>query len=151
MNKFLIILAENQISVSECSDGEYTPLKLEGEEKQAYDKVSFWQWFKKKRDYSGEALSFLVISDDDNFAIPDEIKLSAINGFQIDSLCKKKLQEQSKKHTILSFPLIENLKQALAIKEKEPTKIDVNLNESLTKPNIADIFKKQTQEYKYER
>ena len=151
MNKFLIILAENQISVSECSDGEYNPLKREGEEKQPYDRVTFWQWFQKKLDYSSEALSFVVISDEEDFSIPDDIVLSDVNHFQTDTLCTKKLQQHTKKYKVISFPLIKNLKQPLPVKEKEPKKIDANLNENLTKLNIADIFKKQTQEYKNER
>ena len=147
MNKFLIIVAENKISVSECSGGEYTPLKREGEEKQPYDKVTFWQWFQKKLDYGGEALSFVVISDEEDFSIADDIILSEVNHFQTDTLCRKKLQQHTKKHKILSFPLIESLSQPLPSQEEEPTKIDTNLNENFTKPNIADIFKKQTREY----
>jgi len=147
-DKFIIIIENRKISIIVCEDGEYNYLKREGEERQPFEQDSFWQWFREKIDYSGEELSFVVISDDKSFSIPDDIKLSRENKFQKDTQCFERLRRYTKQSNY--YPHIKDLEpipKKRVNKQKKDTK-NGYLHKSFTQKTIADIFREETRKYR---
>lgn len=151
-NKYFIVLVNNKISISRCENGEFFPLKIEGEEEQNYSK-NFWEWFKDKIEYDDEALSFVVISDKNDFVIAPDIVLNKINTFENDTLCKKKIETLTYRYSLLSFPAMQSISSIQEEKDLETPKETIceKTVKRSTKKTIADIFNRQTQEYENEK
>ena len=145
-NSYLIILQNNIISVAECEEGKLLFIKKNGEKELPYKAATFWEWFKEKIDYESEELSFIVLSDLKEFAIPKDIKIAKKSAFLSNSSCLAKIgQFQSGLH-FLSFPKIDSFKPKK--REKRVTKVPQKDIGTLTKTSIADIYIKETLEYK---
>ncbi len=150
MDRFFIVLQDGNISVSRYDDSEFRVIKHEGEMEQKYAPNSFWLWFKDKIEYADEELSFIIVTDDKEFSIPSSvgIKLSSTNGFDDDSFIDEKIISISKGMFVFSFPQRKERAVKATIEEKEIPK--VKIEELLGKNDIANYFRKQTQEFKNE-
>jgi hypothetical protein len=110
-------------------DGEkLSILRREGEEELDFDE-SFWEWLRGKIEYEGEEVSFLVVSDRDEF----EIK-----GFNI---AKRNIFEgkeiNHKKGKVFAFPFfeIEKIEEEKEVIQKSSTP-------------LMEYFIKKSKEYK---
>lgn len=150
MNKFLIVLKDGNISISKYINAEFEVIKHEGEVKQKYDFNSFWLWFKDKIEYTDEELSFVVVTDNKEFCIPTScgICLSQTNSFDDDSFIDEKIISISKGMFVFSFPQRKERAVKASIEEKEIPKVQIE--ELLGENDIANYFRKQTQEFKNE-
>ncbi len=147
MDKYFIALHNGNIAISRCENGAYVSIKKEGEDEQPYHPSEFWEWFKEKVDYDDEALSFIVVCDVDTFTIAKEIRLAKTNAFTNDASCLSKIEKYQNMFTLLSFPKIEKLdirKKSHPKKSKTPKK-EMKI---ITNTTIADIYTKETMEYK---
>ncbi len=119
MNKFIIYLIDDFISVYGF-ETEPIPLKKEGEEKFKYSS-DFWEWFQEKIDYNNEELSFIVVTNREDFAISKKIKLAETN------YIKETPQgiQHYKDTKIKTFPELEKIKKSVILKTvKEKTFAD---------------------------
>lgn len=147
---YLIIKQENNISLYECNnDAQILPIKNKGEKEQVYDSHKFWKWFMDKVDYASENLSFVVLSDNDNFTIPSDINLSEINYLQNNEPCKRKVEQLAQSYKLLSFPELKNF--TIKKKKQDIRKIDKKIIQNIEKTNLADVYNKKTQEYKNDK
>lgn len=146
---YIITVVENRVKVQEYVDGTLTLLKNRGEEEQAYDELQFWSWFKEKIEYQDEELSFVVITDNKEFLIPDsaEIKLHEKSSLDNDSYINDKILSLAKNLFVLSFP---NRIAPEPTTQKEPQKVEPKIEEPLSENAVAGYFRKQTQEFKNE-
>jgi len=124
MDKFIIYFIDGFISVYYGDD--FIPLKYEGEEKFKYSE-DFWEWFKKKIEYSKEGLSFIVISDKE-FKIPEDIVISKKSRFT--KLPSLKVPENFK---IYTFPEIKKDIEKITKKSDKKTFLDFFVDKSLKK------------------
>ena len=119
MNKFIIYLIDDFISVYGF-ETEPIPLKKEGEEKFKYSS-DFWEWFQEKIDYNNEELSFIVVTNREDFAISKKIKLAETSSFKEIPLGL----QQYKDTKIKTFPELEKIKKSVILKTvKEKTFAD---------------------------
>ncbi|MDQ7005563.1 MAG: hypothetical protein Q9N67_11860 [Ghiorsea sp.] len=72
-NCYGIKLAHGQVQCCDLARNEY--IKNNGERKWHYDDTEFWSFFLKKINYDEETLSFLILSDQNDFPIPSHIRL----------------------------------------------------------------------------
>ena len=150
MDSYFIFYVNEDISLYICSKNELKIKSFEGEESQKYDKQKFWEWFKEKVEYEKEPLSFVVISDKKEFNIPDDIKIAEKNSFLSSPSCLSKIKQLQSGYNIISIPNIEDLDKNIPkqIKKIKPIKPKI---ENISKPTIADIYKKETQRYKNDK
>jgi len=146
MNSFVIYSFKENISVYEQISETLEPLKNKGEIEQKYNADLFWSWWKKKVEYQDEELSFIVITDNKEFSIPDDICIADKNSLSqniINDLLLK-LPTNSK---VLSFPKIENLKiNHVKVEESKEEKIEISIN--IASPSLATFFRNKTNEMK---
>jgi len=130
MNYFLIKLLNNEISLYYKSRGEFEIIRYKGEEYQQFNKSSFWSWWRNKVEYDQREVSFVVITDRDEFIIPSDIILSEENLFlKYNSI--KDIEYLVEGNKLMLFP-ISNVSQQSQI-----------LSDGL----IADYYRKKTDEY----
>ena len=127
---FLFVFKDKKVAVYLCEDKEMISLRYEGEEFFEFDE-NFWDWFKRKIDYQGEGLSFIILNRD-SFDIPDDIKLKEKNEFCVDEI-----DLEFKK--FISFPKIELKSKTKKLKPLKKVK---------AKKTIADIYKEETKRYR---
>ena len=146
MNSFVIYSFKENISVYEQISETLEPLKNKGEIEQKYNADLFWSWWKKKVEYQDEELSFIVITDNKEFSIPDDICIADKNSLSqniINDLLVK-LPTNSK---VLSFPKIENLKiNYVKVEEAKEENIEIPIN--IASPSLATFFRNKTNEMK---
>ena len=75
MTSYLIIYKEGYISIYEYNE-EFEILKYNGEEKQKFEFSQFWEWWREKVEYTNQKISFVVLTDKEEFKLPDFISLS---------------------------------------------------------------------------
>ncbi len=147
MNNYYLIHLDNE---GKTSVYKVLPsLKLEilknyGEEYTKYDKYDvFWKWFKRKIEYEGEELCFIVSSCEEYFIVDEKINISSIHTLNEDEI-KTILSTNEKLSTYLfCYP---NMEINFEKKKEELTEIyDEN------KKNIQNYFRKKTMEYKYRK
>ena len=151
MDSFLLVYTNGQISVAACIDDELMVLKYEGEASQRFEEERFWKWFKEKIEYHNEPLSFIVMTDQESFVIPKDITIAPKSGFSFECLQTVGQKQQFKECNIFYIPMIEKMITSI---EKEPKKRQKRapepekIVENLTKPTVADAYKKETQRYR---
>ena len=150
MDSFLLVYTNGQISVAACIDDALKVLKYEGETSQRFQKERFWKWFKEKIEYQNEPLSFIVITDQESFAVPEDITIAQKSGFSFECLQKIGQKRQFNAYHIFYFPVIEKIPPI----EKGPQKRQKRVSkpkkivENLMKPTVADAYKKETRKYR---
>jgi len=158
MNSYLIIYIKNKIEVSEYIDNKrLEKLRYRAEIKQNYDETEFWKWFKKKIDYDNEELSFIVITDEKDFNIPQNSKITISEVNKISQ--NQDIIDISKGYFILSFPKrdkIENSSEVMAstspyneVKTIDEAKTVVSDNNKSN--SLVNAFRKQTEGYKNDK
>ena len=151
MNSYFILFLDEQISLYNCLNEDLMLRRVEGEKSQKYHPKKFWKWFKEKEEYEGEPLSFVIISDKKEFTIPDDIIIADKNSFSSTPSCLAKIQRLKNDYNIISIPKINNLDKVVIpkkVKKSEPIKPKI---ENITKPTIADFYKKETQRYRNDK
>lgn len=149
IDSYLIKYINDEISVFENNDGSLEILKKYGEEVQAFCHDDFWKWFKTKIGYKKQSISFVILSDKDEFLIDDKITIAQENSFLSNDLAVKKIQEQSGGLNIISFPDVEDLKSIKRDDVKEETAIKIEID-TRSENNIANYFRNETKSYRDE-
>jgi len=144
MRSFVIYSFNENISVYEEIDTTLEPLKNKGEIEQHYNADLFWSWWKRKVEYQDEASSFLVITDNKEFRIPDDICIADKNSLS-QNIINDLLLTLPNDSEVLTFPKIENLEinymQVEEFKEEE-----VVVPHNISNPSLATFFRKKTNE-----
>ena len=79
---FLIYEIKNKITLYEYNKNKFNIIKNNGEESTNFsNKELFWEFWKDKVQYQDENVGFIILTDEDLFDIPNNIKL--INEIQI--------------------------------------------------------------------
>ena len=146
MDSFLIKLIANEIAVYENEDDRFVPLKHRGEEIQTYKEDSFWNWWKEKIEYDGRAMNFVVITDREEFVIPENISICENNSFMEIAHIKRRLSDLSKGYNIFFFPKVENFEITPTVIKKK--KIAKKENISIKEDSLLSYFRRKTDEYK---
>jgi len=149
INAYIIKLIKNRVTVSEYAEGSLTVLKNRGEKEQTYHEVKFWSWFKQKIEYEDEELSFVVITDNEEFLVPPsaQINLHQTSTLDNDSYINDAIISMSHGLFVLSFPQRSTLHVQKVTEETQEEEIP---EEPLSENALASYFRKQTQGYKNE-
>ncbi len=147
MDSYFITYRDDKISLYLCLDEKLQIRSVEGEDSQKFHPQKFWDWFKEKVQYDREALSFIILTDKNEFEIPKDIKIAEKNSFLSSPSCISKIKQLQSGYNIISIPKIEDLDKNIPkqIKKIKPIKPKI---ENISKPTIADIYKKETQRYR---
>jgi len=146
MNTFLIKLIENEIAIYENKDGYFIPLKHKGEEIQSYQEDTFWSWWKEKIEYDGRAVSFVLITDREEFVIPKNIAIEDENSFVKIAHINRRLSELSQGYNLLSFPHVEDFKTPpKCVEKQERVKKE---NSVIKEDSLVSYFRRKTDEYR---
>ncbi len=155
MNSYFIRYIKNRIEVSKYINNNLETLKYLGETEQEYNKTKFWIWFKKKIEYEDEELSFVVVTDNKEFNIPQDsgITISAINKISQNQDINKHIRNISKGYFILSFPKRDNklLQKSSDVTASASPFNEVKIIVSNKSNSLANAFRKQTRGYKDEK
>jgi hypothetical protein len=143
---YFIKYIHNEISVQERRDDKFHYIKKNGEKDFPFESDIFWRWFKEKIAYREELeLSFVVLTDQDDFAIDDTISLAKKNHFLTDSLAIEEIQEQSAGLKIHTFPKMADFTAIEASNAgRKPDKTHDNTGEG----TLAEYFRKETKTYR---
>jgi len=144
MRSFIIYSFKENISVYEEIDTTLEPLKNKGEIEQNYNADLFWDWWKKKVEYQDEASSFLIVTDNKEFRIPDDICIADKNSLS-QNLINDLLLTLPNNSEVFTFPKIENLKINY-IKVEEFKEEEVVVPHNISNPSLATFFRKKTNE-----
>jgi len=79
MRSFFIYHKDGSISLYEYRNKELSVFKNKGEIEQTYDPDAFWDWWRDKVEYQDEEISFFIMTDQDSFDIPSDIRISKEN------------------------------------------------------------------------
>lgn len=79
MRSFFIYHKDGNISLYEYIDKELIVLRSKGEEEQTYGHDAFWDWWRDKVEYQDEEISFFIMTDQDSFDIPSDIRIAKQN------------------------------------------------------------------------
>jgi len=144
INAYVIKLVKNRIEVSAYAESTLTVLKNKGEKEQVYHELEFWSWFKQKIEYKDEELSFVVVTDNEAFLIPDscQINLHQTSAVDNDSYINNALITLSQDLFVLSFPQ----RSTPQMDSDTITKEEEIPEEPLGENAIAAYFRKQTQQ-----
>lgn len=76
MNSYFIKLYNSTIFTCEMTSNELYILTRNAEDEQPYQKDDFWEWFKQKIEYDGEALCFIIATDEDTFEVCSTLQIA---------------------------------------------------------------------------
>ena len=153
---FLITYINKEITIARYRDGEFHVLKYKGEKVQEYEKDFFWEWFKQKIEYKDEPLSFVIISDQNFFLLP-ELTIAKEHGFAKDREMQSRLRELASLDKLLYIPQIqsisEEVKKPKQKKQLKPTQKTEKKERTLQSQNenVSEFFRKKTREYNNEK
>lgn len=150
INAYVLKLINNRVVLSEYADSTLSVLKNRGEKEQAYHETKFWSWFKQKIEYKDEELSFIVITDNKEFLIPESahIKLHKTSSLDNDSYINDKIISNSDSLFVLSFPQRNTTFDKKEVQNEEER--EVLQEEILSENTLTTYFRKQTQSYRNE-
>ena len=100
IDSYLIKYINDEISLFENNNGNLEILKNRGESAVSFHHNNFWEWFKTKTVYKDKLLSFIVLTDKDQFIVDDIINIATTNAFVDDEMSLRKIQEQTHKGLI---------------------------------------------------
>jgi len=144
MYSFVIYSFKENISIYQQIDETLEPLKNRGEIEQNYNADLFWAWWKKKIGYEDEKLSFLVVTDNKAFKIPNDISIADTNGLS-QNIINDLLEKLPTNSEVITFPKIEELE--IDYREVEESKEEeMVLPINTTNPSLATFFRKKTNE-----
>ena len=146
MRSFVIYSFKENISVYEQISETLEPLKNKGEIEQNYNTDLFWSWWKKKVEYQDEELSFIVITDNKEFSIPNDICIADRNHLSLN-IMNDLLLTLPKNSEVLTFPKIEDL-EVNYTKGEEFKQEKVEVSRIIKNPSLATFFRKKTNKIK---
>jgi len=124
MRSFFINHRDGNISLYEYADDELSIFKNKGEDEQTYEYDVFWDWWRDKVEYQEEEVSFLIATDEDEFDIPNNIKIATKNILS-KKIISKKIEISFKNLKVINYPIIEKKEVLSFIKE------EIKINKSL--------------------
>jgi len=152
MNDYFIQSFKNRVSVSRIINGELEAIKIKGE---LYSPLSeFWPLFKQKIEYeSDERLAFVVLVDDENFAIDSDIIIAAQFISSPDELENLIFEKMSRGNHLLTYPKFDINIDTLIVStvinvqacEPEP-----ELEKEVEDDNLQSYFRKKTRKIQRE-
>ena len=124
MRSFFINHRDGNISLYEYADDKLSIFKNKGEDEQTYEYDVFWDWWRDKVEYQEEEVSFLIATDEDEFDIPNNIKIATKNILS-KKIISKKIEISFKNLKVINYPIIEKKEVLSFIKE------EIKINKSL--------------------
>jgi hypothetical protein len=144
INSFVIYSFKENISIYQQIDETLEPLKNKGEIEQNYNPHLFWSWWKKKVEYQDEELSFLVVTDNKEFRLPDDIGIADKNSLS-QNIINDLLLKLPSNSEVLTFPKIEDLEvDYTKVEESKDEELEIPMN--MANPSLATFFRKKTNE-----
>ena len=136
---YAIEFINGYISIYNDIDNEFELLKYKGEISQKFEESKFWNWFEDKISYDDEALSFIIITDNEEFKIPTNFKLN--NDFKLNRDLREFIDIKLKNYNLITYPTIKI--------ELEPQKTDTPKPiKKIKKGSINEYYINQTKLYK---
>jgi len=152
MNDYFIQSLNNRVSVSRIINAELEVIKIKGE---PYSPLSeFWPLFKQKIEYeSDEQLAFIVLADDESFAIDSEIMIAEQFVSSSDELEALIFEKSCEGKHLLTYPkvdvnldkIIANVQTQVQAYEPEP-----ELEQEAEGDNLQSYFRKKTRKIQRE-
>jgi hypothetical protein len=134
---YIIKQIKDEISAIEYQNKlEY--LKKDGEKKWQYDS-GFWEWFKDKIVYDNQELSFIIITDKDDFKIDNSIKISKIDKISKNQSFINEALALKEDNKIFFYPPLKS-----NVAKSSPKKTKKSNTKPIKKGNIADFFIQKT-------
>jgi len=139
-NSYGIKLADGMVQIIDLVQKEY--LKNNGEQTWDYHEDEFWQFFCKKIDYDGEALSFIILTDQSDLPVSSSIHLNHENS----------ITQEAYDHFVVHQSNINILtKPPISFRRNPQKKVNKKQQENFFKPSkdnaAVKYYTKKTAEY----
>ena len=142
---YVIKQIKKNISVIEYQDNLLEYLKKDGERQWEYD-TDFWEWFKDKIAYNNEELSFIVVTDNNQFKIDNSINLTTKDQISTNQLLIDKALDIKGNNKIFFYPPLKS--NTTKSSPKKPKKSNTK---PIEKGSMADFFIAKTKDHKENR
>ena len=150
---FLIYEIKNKITLYEYNKNKFNIIKNNGEESTNFsNKELFWEFWKDKVQYQDENVGFIILTDEDLFDIPNNIKLT--NEIQIPTEAIESLIEikNLKYKNLISYPTGFDMNIDVEfLEDNSLDKIDEPKEKENTSGDLREYFLNKTREYKKNR
>ncbi len=150
---FLIYEIKNKITLYEYNKNKFNIIKNNGEESTNFsNKELFWEFWKDKVQYQDENVGFIILTDEDLFDIPNNIKLT--NEIQIATEAIESLIEikNLRYKNLISYPTGFDMNIDVEfLEDNSLDKIDEPKEKENTSGDLREYFLNKTREYKKNR
>ena len=150
---FLIYEIKNKITLYEYNKNKFNIIKNNGEESTNFsNKELFWKFWKDKVQYQDENVGFIILTDEDLFDIPNNIKLT--NEIQIATEAIESLIEikNLRYKNLISYPTGFDMDIDVEfLEDNSLDKIDEPKEKENTSGDLREYFLNKTREYKKNR
>ncbi len=150
---FLIYEIKNKITLYEYNKNKFNIIKNNGEESTNFsNKELFWKFWKDKVQYQDENVGFIILTDEDLFDIPNNIKLT--NEIQIATEAIESLIEikNLRYKNLISYPTGFDMNIDVEfLEDNSLDKIDEPKEKENTSGDLREYFLNKTREYKKNR
>ena len=150
---FLIYEIKNKITLYEYNKNKFNIIKNNGEESTNFsNKELFWKFWKDKVQYQDENVGFIILTDEDLFDIPNNIKLT--NEIQIPTEAIESLIEikNLRYKNLISYPTGFDMNIDVEfLEDNSLDKIDEPKEKENTSGDLREYFLNKTREYKKNR
>lgn len=147
---FLIYEIKNKITLYEYNKNKFNIIKNNGEESTNFsNKELFWEFWKDKVQYQDENVGFIILTDEDLFDIPNNIKLT--NEIQIATEAIESLIEikNLRYKNLISYPTGFDMNIDVEfLEDNSLDKIDEPKEKENTSGDLREYFLNKTREYK---
>ena len=147
---FLIYEIKNKITLYEYNKNKFNIIKNNGEESTNFsNKELFWKFWKDKVQYQDENVGFIILTDEDLFDIPNNIKLT--NEIQIPTEAIESLIEikNLRYKNLISYPTGFDMNIDVEfLEDNSLDKIDEPKEKENTSGDLREYFLNKTREYK---
>ena len=150
---FLIYEIKNKITLYEYNKNKFNIIKNNGVESTNFsNKELFWEFWKDKVQYQDENVGFIILTDEDLFDIPNNIKLT--NEIQIPTEAIESLIEikNLRYKNLISYPTGFDMNIDVEfLEDNSLDKIDEPKEKENTSGDLREYFLNKTREYKKNR
>ena len=150
---FLIYEIKNKITLYEYNKNKFNIIKNNGEESTNFsNKELFWEFWKDKVQYQDENVGIIILTDEDLFDIPNNIKLT--NEIQIPTEAIESLIEikNLRYKNLISYPTGFDMNIDVEfLEDNSLDKIDEPKEKENTSGDLREYFLNKTREYKKNR
>lgn len=146
MSNYFIKSIKQQVSVSRIINGELEAIKIRGDLQ--LDLSKFWLRFKQKIEYEAdESLSFIVLSDDENFKIDADIVIAeqfSSSEYELSSLI---FDNRTEHQHLITFPSIDiNIEDMIPATTVNMQEDEPELEPEIEGDSLQSFFRKKTRE-----